>query len=298
MNVFNNKKYTNWYFAIISNAKIRVTTEYTEIHHIVPMCFYIKNRSKGLRPGWLAGNPNDPRNLVSLTPREHFVCHWLLTKMVDDTVARIKMEHALSSFRRSLKMNGLLLSATEYQRLKLAYVASHKGRERKPSPLKGRKQLGPVKYWWTNGISEIKSEIAPDQSWVGGRVHSPLKGRSNTSARGLIWWNDGKSERMSDTCPAHGWRQGRISHQHGNSGRRGKSYGPHSDLTKEKISIANKGKVRSSETRAKMSSDRKGRPSPTKGCKIWNDGMIEIRVTYTPKGPDWVRGRLRYKRTR
>jgi hypothetical protein len=31
--------------------------------------------------GWLEGNPNDPSNLVKLTPHEHLVCHLLLPKM-------------------------------------------------------------------------------------------------------------------------------------------------------------------------------------------------------------------------
>lgn len=59
-------KYEKWYSGIIENARNRKTDEYTEIHHILP-------RSLG-------GN-NDPTNLVDLTAREHFMCHWLLTKM-------------------------------------------------------------------------------------------------------------------------------------------------------------------------------------------------------------------------
>ena len=54
---------------------------YREEHHIIPDCFYINNRSKGKRPGWLEGNPDAPENLVLLTGREHFIIHQLLVKL-------------------------------------------------------------------------------------------------------------------------------------------------------------------------------------------------------------------------
>jgi hypothetical protein len=68
--IFIDNKYTKWYFSIIQNAQLRELPDYIykEKHHIIP-------RSIG-------GN-NDSSNLVNLTAREHFVCHWLLTKMVD-----------------------------------------------------------------------------------------------------------------------------------------------------------------------------------------------------------------------
>ena len=60
-------KYTTWYNNIIQQAKTRQLTGYKERHHIIPKS--------------LGGN-NLKENLVNLTAREHFVCHWLLTKMV------------------------------------------------------------------------------------------------------------------------------------------------------------------------------------------------------------------------
>lgn len=47
-------------------AQQRSLKTYTEKHHIVPRCM---------------GGSNKKDNLVSLTAREHFVAHWLLTKM-------------------------------------------------------------------------------------------------------------------------------------------------------------------------------------------------------------------------
>lgn len=64
---FLDNKYSRWYYAIIAKARCRTTYDYTEKHHIIP---------KSLR------GTNNAENLVLLTAREHFICHWLLTKMV------------------------------------------------------------------------------------------------------------------------------------------------------------------------------------------------------------------------
>lgn len=77
--IFIDNKYTHWYYSIITSAKSRNPTGYTEEHHIIPKS--------------LSGS-NDPSNLVSLTAREHFICHMLLPKMVDGK-HRQKMVYAL-----------------------------------------------------------------------------------------------------------------------------------------------------------------------------------------------------------
>jgi hypothetical protein len=61
--IFINNKYTNWYNSIINNVKNRNITGYTEKHHIIPSSL---------------GGDNSKENIVSLTAREHFVCHLLL----------------------------------------------------------------------------------------------------------------------------------------------------------------------------------------------------------------------------
>jgi hypothetical protein len=62
-------KYTKWYYSIITNASIRKENlGYVEKHHIIP-------RSLG-------GSKTSKNNIVCLTPKEHFICHLLLTKMV------------------------------------------------------------------------------------------------------------------------------------------------------------------------------------------------------------------------
>jgi hypothetical protein len=60
-------KYEKYYYSIVNNRKTNpAVNEYTETHHIIPRSL---------------GGGDEEINLVKLTAREHFVCHWLLTKM-------------------------------------------------------------------------------------------------------------------------------------------------------------------------------------------------------------------------
>lgn len=80
-------KYTKWYNSIISKAQTRALESYTEKHHIIPRSL---------------GGTNLPDNLVKLTGREHFICHWLLMKMVTGP-AREKMVYAFRMMRVTSK---------------------------------------------------------------------------------------------------------------------------------------------------------------------------------------------------
>lgn len=78
---FLDNKYSRWYYAIIANARCRITNGYTETHHIIP---------KSL------GGTDSAENLLVLTAREHFICHWLLTKMVENKKYKYQMWNAFS----------------------------------------------------------------------------------------------------------------------------------------------------------------------------------------------------------
>ena len=81
--IFSDNKYTRWYYQIINQAQNRMLTNgvYTESHHVIPKS--------------LGGN-HTKKNLVKLTAREHFIAHWLLTKMVTQTKQQYQMWNAFS----------------------------------------------------------------------------------------------------------------------------------------------------------------------------------------------------------
>jgi len=80
--LFLENKYTNWYFSIIENRKNNELPKdtYSENHHIIPKSF---------------GGDNSKLNLVRLSAREHFLVHWILTKVCKEKEHGIKMKHAL-----------------------------------------------------------------------------------------------------------------------------------------------------------------------------------------------------------
>lgn len=64
--MFNNSKYTLWYYNIINRTSSRKRNKDYESHHIIPKSI---------------GGNNDTKNLVNLTRKEHYICHRLLVKM-------------------------------------------------------------------------------------------------------------------------------------------------------------------------------------------------------------------------
>ena len=105
--IFIDNKYTRWYYNIVTTAKSRIPSGYTEKHHIIPKSFYI-NKSKS---GWIDGNSEILENKVLLTPNEHFLCHLLLVRMTTG-LAKTKMSFALMRLSRSKKLQGKINSRT------------------------------------------------------------------------------------------------------------------------------------------------------------------------------------------
>lgn len=81
---FLDNKYTTWYFAIVTKAQSLTRDSsgiYLEKHHVIPKSFNGSDHSS---------------NLVLLTAREHFICHWLLTKMVNKSREKFAMLKAFT----------------------------------------------------------------------------------------------------------------------------------------------------------------------------------------------------------
>jgi hypothetical protein len=98
--IFIDNKYTKWYFAIIEHAKI-YPSEIFEKHHIIP---------KSLN------GTNDRENLIMLSFRQHFICHKLLTKMLEDRDSKRKMVYALHMMSLKTKNHCRTSKSYEYTR--------------------------------------------------------------------------------------------------------------------------------------------------------------------------------------
>jgi hypothetical protein len=142
--IFINNKYTKWYNAIIATAQQRDTVGYVERHHIIP---------KSL------GGPNDKSNLVRLTAREHYICHLLLTKMLQSPEVH-SMVNAIwrmansSKFRRA----SYKISSRQYEILRKARKNVHMSSESKAKLSATKKKANyPA---WNKGIPRTPAEKA------------------------------------------------------------------------------------------------------------------------------------------
>jgi|SRR6056300_378739 len=101
--MFIDNKYKKWHDSIIDRAKNRVLSCYVERHHIIP-------RS--------CGGSDDKSNLVSLTVKEHFIIHMLLTKILKGN-NRYKMILAFRFMCDLKKINSRLFSKLRLKALKI-----------------------------------------------------------------------------------------------------------------------------------------------------------------------------------
>jgi hypothetical protein len=102
-------KYKQWYTNITERAKNRVLETYTEQHHVQPRSL---------------GGSDEVDNLVNLTAREHFICHWLLVKMTTGQ-EHYKMLNALRMMRaekQGQQRYNTKITARVYESIKQEYA--------------------------------------------------------------------------------------------------------------------------------------------------------------------------------
>lgn len=147
--MFTINKYHNTYFQIINKAKDRQLPKLvrTEIHHIIPRSL---------------GGTDLPDNLVKLTLKEHWVCHRLLVKFLDDPVALRKMYNALymMAVKDYRTINGRI-----YQSIKENIVPWNKGLKGIPgNPIsnEGKQKLSAL---YKNKKRPVEHTIAMKEGW-------------------------------------------------------------------------------------------------------------------------------------
>ncbi len=243
--IYLNNKYTVWYYNIIAKAKSRETTAGTEKHHIIPDCFFYERQRKGI-PGKLMGNPLDSENLVSLTYKEHFVCHRLLVKM---TTGRQKQQMSYALFLlMKTRGNSFIVSSRLYEKIRTEFT----------------KQAS-----ITHSGKAVSAETRRKQSEARkGKTYEDMFGKEKAAAMKKNLQKKGKARSHSIET------RHRISEsnkgKHSNRNRYTHSY-----ETKRKISESNKGRIVivTEATKRKISNTLKGRPSPMRGRRSKYKGI-------------------------
>ena len=106
-------KYKRWYLKLMAKAKGREELKgYVEKHHIIPKCF---------------GGSNSEKNIATLTYREHFLAHWLLTKFYVG-VKRRSMLCAFSMMSCRISGRGHRIASWQYALIRKAGVDAGRGK--------------------------------------------------------------------------------------------------------------------------------------------------------------------------
>jgi hypothetical protein len=174
--MFNDNKYTKWYNNIIENAQGRILIGYKERHHIVPKALGGYGRN----------------NIVELTAREHFVCHYLLTKMVDG-VNKKKMFNALRKMGQcGHTQNRHRMTSRQFEYLKKGLSEYNKGAY---NPMFGKTHSDDVKNLLSKlhtgkeisewQISKIKEANTGSNNFFYGKKHT----KETTDSMKLAWIN-------------------------------------------------------------------------------------------------------------
>jgi hypothetical protein len=177
-------KYYRWYKSIITTALERERPdEYFEIHHIIPRSF---------------GGNNRYYNLVNLTFREHFLVHWILTKICKHTNHKHAMLRAFSCFTMTGKAAQRNLVSWRYDLAKIAargipkpegfgshntarLLGTHRTQEQKDyhsRMLTGRIRIVSPDRTQMRSVSPKKARKFLEKGWTEGTLYS-LPGEKN-----------------------------------------------------------------------------------------------------------------------
>lgn len=190
-------KYTKLYYKITSNAKQRITEGYTELHHIIPQSM---------------GGSNDKENLVELTAREHFICHWLLIKMTEGE-DRSKMLYALNGMKaenRYQQRYHTKITARVYEKYRIEHAENHSKR------MKGRPA-------WNKGLPQTEEHKEKNRQ-------AALQ-RAPKSEETITKWKESRA----------GYTHSEETRQKQSIASKGKPKGPMSEEEKIKRSVKQKG---------------------------------------------------------
>lgn len=188
-------KYTKWYYEIINRARTRKIQGYVEKHHIIPRTL---------------GGSNSTDNIVRLTAREHFICHLLLTKMLNNP-ERHKMVYALHMLSNaSNKLHQRYKPSSKlYEYERKLFVEIHAVRMKNKHPLKNpihkiSHQLGINKRGPTSvkGVkrSETMKEKMRNREWTEKALQNRLDNCLKAAeARKGSKWSTEKREQMFET---------------------------------------------------------------------------------------------------
>lgn len=211
--MFINNKYYTWYTRLVERAKSRIAPHPNETHHIIPKSM---------------GGDDTDENLCRLTPREHFICHLLLTKFTIGSYKN-KMTYAFwgMAHRNNIKLNARLYNSLKDDFYKLNSKSN-------------------IEKFGLDRAIEISKKIG--QASTGRIFSSKTRKKMSDAHKGKSVWNKGLTKENSESLK-------RLSNK-----LQGKSRAIES-IEKQRLSITgNTRKPHNESSKLKSSESNKNRP--------------------------------------
>ena len=256
-------KYSNHYFLIIEKAENRNWTRksagcYVESHHVLPKCIH--------------GNDDT----VFLTAKEHFICHLLLTKMLEGDY-KSKMCWAAKRLFHSKKLNKKITSKI-YTTLRSNLTHTPEERKKISERMKNRVVSNETR----KRMSVAQKLIVRDLEIISKRMSDLHLGipKSEEHKRKISQNNIGKQNMQGNKNPMFG-RIGILSPHYGKT---------QTEEHKAKRLAKIKGRNQSEESKRLMSENRPKGPS---GKKWFNNGIRESFGLPESKPSEYQFGRLK-----
>lgn len=251
ISMFIDNKYYTWYKNIINSAQSReiVSDAYYEVHHIIPRC--------------LGGNDR-LENLVRLTAREHFICHWLLTKFVYGHKQKINFALWSMMNLENEHQQRYKVTSRKYQLLKENLTDTFKTFLGKTHTVESRQKMSQTRKSLiadgTIKVNENKEKYKIiSQKRKGQTLSNETKAKIGNAHKGKTISEEQKAylSKLNKGKPKSESTKTKLS----NTVREQYASGARqlTDEAKEKIRKANTGKIVSSETKEKLSKVNKGR---------------------------------------
>lgn len=187
-------KYTKWYNNIIYKCKNRLNPNfYTEKHHIIPQSL---------------GGPNTNDNIVNLTPKEHYIVHHLLTKMVEG-LNKQKMVYA---YWRMSTSKGTKCTSSQYDYSRKIFIESLKYMWMDPNSIHNDPITRNKRIQTTNSQEFIKlqSEMKKNKWSDPNSAYNSQEYRKKLSKAGLIRQNNPHVKESKSKFNKQMWKDGKF----------------------------------------------------------------------------------------
>ncbi|MCS7316844.1 MAG: HNH endonuclease [Candidatus Dojkabacteria bacterium] len=173
--------YEKIYYSIINHRKANPVPkdQYKELHHILPRSL---------------GGKNNKDNLVYLTPKEHFICHLLLTKMFNEQEKREKMIKAFFAMKHwkngyQNRYTPKSINSRIYEKLKKEFAEIQSKKQ------KGERNSQYGKVWITKDDMSIKINKNSlkeylERGWIIGRKNKQFSSKMSKAKK--IFYKDFK----------------------------------------------------------------------------------------------------------